>query len=102
MTVLGRRTGDIIFRGDVADVSVMASGTGTLYVSGVTSSVTVNLSGIGNTAIDAASGAPSFPALKETGVCLMLSSFKAVLYLYFHCPRPICGQAHSLSTSVQF
>lgn len=50
------RTGDIIFRGPAPSVSILSSGTGTVYVSGVTKNVVVNLSGIGNAVIDAASG----------------------------------------------
>lgn len=56
MTV-ARRTGDIVFRGPIPSVSILSSGTGTVYVLGVTKSVDVNLSGIGNAVIDAASGA---------------------------------------------
>ena len=50
------RTGDIVFRGPAPSVSILSSGTGTVYVSGVTKDVVVNLSGIGNAVIDAATG----------------------------------------------
>ena len=61
------RTGDIVFRGPIPSVSILSSGTGTVYVSGVTKSVDVSLSGIGNAVIDAASGA--FPALPLSCPC---------------------------------
>jgi hypothetical protein len=83
----GCSTGDLIFRGDVSDVSVMASGTGTAYVSGVTDSVTVSLSGIGNAAIDAASGAKR---------CQNILWFHVTLALYAVSVRSVALSFHFL------